>query len=394
MDWAYRKRELKVLLALLALLALGLGGCTTGSTHPSPVDASSRGRGGGHGDGSAGPSGGEAGLREEAWVSNSGETTISVIDDQTRAVVDTIQLGVADGGALKGIPHGIAVARVGNVAYAGTEDTGEVIALDTRTHSISWRLHAGSNFQLGTLSADDRYLFLPDLLAGRVVVVDTQQRKVSREIPMVDPADAVGPLNGLHNMYTSDDGKDVFVTAIFSQRVARIGADTQQVDRIYSIDGQPRPAALTRNLSTMFLQLSSLQGFIAVDLASGKETARVTIPDDGNRPPGWDNWTFSHGLYLTKDESELWTDSVVAGKVYVYSLPSLDQIAAIDVGIMPRWFAATDDETTLYVTNTTPASAHGTVSVIDRVTRKVLTTLDVGKAPKDVHMVRVPPSRQ
>jgi YVTN family beta-propeller protein len=57
---------------------------------------------------------------------------------------------------------------------------------------------------------------------------------------------------------------------------------------------------------------------------------------------------------------------------------------------MPRWFAATDDETTLYVSNTTPAEDHGTVSVIDRIGRTVVATLDVGKAPKDAHMVSAP----
>jgi YVTN family beta-propeller protein len=274
------------------------------------------------------------------------------------------------------------------VAYACTEDTGEVIAIDTRSRSILWRLHAGKNFQLGTLSGDDRRLFAPDLFAGKVVVVDTGSRSVEREIAMV--ADAGEPLSGLHNMYTSSDGSAVFATAIFSKKVARIDPATLQMDRLYAIDGQPRPAALTRDLSTMFLQLSSLNGFIAVDLATGAETHRVTIPDDGTRPPGWDNWTFAHGLYLTHDESELWVDSVVAGKVYLYSVPALEQLATLDVGIMPRWFAASRDESTLYVTNTTPASDHGTVSVIDRRERRVVATLDVGKAPKDVHMVAVP----
>jgi DNA-binding beta-propeller fold protein YncE len=338
----------------------------------------------------AGRDGGErAVLREEAWVSNSGETTISVIDHETRAVA-TIQLGVpGDGGALHGIAHGIAVARSGEIAYAGTEDSGEVIAIDTRSRAILWRLHAGKNFQLGTLSVDDRRLFVPDLSAGKVVVVDTSKGAVEREIPMVN-GDAEAPLSGLHNMYTSYDGTAVFVTAIFSQKVARIDPNTLEVDRLYTIDGQPRPAALTRDLSTMYLQLSSLNGFIALDLATGAETRRIAIPDDGTRPPGWDNWTFAHGIYLTHDERELWVDSVVAGKVFVYSVPALEQLATLDVGIMPRWFAASRDESTLYVTNTTPASDHGTVSVIDRLQRRVVATLDVGKAPKDVHMVAVP----
>lgn len=367
-------------------LVCALLGCSSGSRKDAAEDASTTSSFDGAPDVSPGA------RREEAWVSNSGETTLSVIDHETRAVVATVQIGTPDdGGVLHGIAHGIAVARTGDVVYAGTEDTGEVVAIDTRTRSVAWRLHAGTNFQLGTLTADDRYLFVPDLFAGRVVVIDTKTRSVEREIAMLDPADAAGtPMRGLHNMYTSDDGTTVFATAIFGKQIARIDVSSRQIQRVYAIAGEPRPLALTHDLSKMYVQLSDLQGFIAVDLETGAETARVEIPDDGARPPGWDGWTFAHGIYLTRDESELWVDSVVAGKVYVYSVPALEQLATLDVGVMPRWFGATEDETTLYLSNTTPAEDHGTVSVIDRVARKVVATLDVGKAPKDVHMVRVP----
>jgi DNA-binding beta-propeller fold protein YncE len=108
-----------------------LAGCSGQPARSGPADASA----------TASVDGAAAGRREEAWVSNSGETTISVIDHGSRTVVGTIQLGVAaDGGPLRGIPHGIAVARTGDVAYSGTEDTGEVVAIDTKRRVILWRL--------------------------------------------------------------------------------------------------------------------------------------------------------------------------------------------------------------------------------------------------------------
>ena len=42
-------------------------------------------------------------------------------------------------------------------------------------------------------------------------------------------------------------------------------------------------------------------------------------------------------------------------------------------------------------TNTDPLAAHGTVSVVDVGKHAVTATLDVGKAPKRIHLVELPP---
>ena len=83
---------------------------------------------------------------------------------------------------------------------------------------------------------------------------------------------------------------------------------------MYNLAGQPRPAAILSDQSKMYVQFSSLIGFVEVDLATGVETERIEFPDDGVRPPGWDEWTHSHGLGFNPAETELWAANTVGGK--------------------------------------------------------------------------------
>jgi YVTN family beta-propeller protein len=327
--------------------------------------------------------GGGAVLR--VYVVNNGEPTLSVIDHARREVIDTIELG--------GIPHGQIPSKAGDRLYVATEDTREVIALDTRTDEILWRTVAGSTeMHQPSLSADDRFLFVPDLFGGRVAVVDTEIGQVVQDVPMIDPGTS-GPdavLQGLHNSYLSPDGRHVYQTAIFSMSIARIDVASRAVDRIYELAGEPRPAAIAPDQSKMYVQFSPLVGFVEVDLESGAETARIEFADDGRRPPGWDGWTHSHGIGLHPTAPEVWAASTVGGRWHVYSLPDLTALATIDVGALPNWIAFTPDGAYAYVTNTASAEPNGTVSVIETRRREVVATLAVGREPKRIHMVRVP----
>jgi YVTN family beta-propeller protein len=185
----------------------------------------------------------------------------------------------------------------------------------------------------------------------------------------------------------------MYVTAILSQAIAEIDVLTREVLRVFQLSGDPRPAAITRDDRTMYVQYSALHGFVELDLESGSETRKIEWPDPGTRPAGYNAGpliTACHGIGISPDDRELWAASNIEGNIRVYSLPALEEQAVIDVGVMPNWIAFSRDGSTAYVTNTDPAASHGTVSVIDVATRQVIVTLDVGAAPKRVHRVDVP----
>lgn len=336
------------------------------------------------------------------YVANTGSDDLSVIDHATREVIATIPVG--------GIPHGQIPSHTGDRLYATTEDTGQVLAIDTRTQEILWRVQ-GTEGEVDELhqpciSLDDETLFVPDLLKARLLRVDTRAARIDGEVEIVDRTDpdAPVPLVALHNSYLSADGRSVYVEGILSQRVAKIDVATSRVTRTYLLDGDPRPLAILRDESKMYAQLTDLEGFVEIDLATGEELRRI----EWNNPPT-DSWERtdarlkpkSHGIALTPDETELWAASTLADKWYVYAVPSLDLLAIIDVpeGNAPNWIGFTDDGVYAYASNTTfvpdengepRTDVPGTVTVIDTATREVVDTIEVGALPKRIHAVRVP----
>ena len=70
------------------------------------------------------------------YVGNAGATTVSVIDHDSREVIKTLDIGAKH--------HGSVPSHRGDRIYLTTEDTGEVIAVDTGSNEILWRVQAGA----------------------------------------------------------------------------------------------------------------------------------------------------------------------------------------------------------------------------------------------------------
>jgi YVTN family beta-propeller protein len=69
--------------------------------------------------------------------------------------------------------------------------------------------------------------------------------------------------------------------------------------------------------------------------------------------------------------------------VYVFSLPELKQVAKIQVGELPNWLTATNDDRMVFVSN----SAADSVTAIDARSKRVVATIPVGRAPKRLLVV-------
>ena len=335
------------------------------------------------------------------YVANTaeGDNTVSVIDHASRSVVATIDVG--------GQPHGSAPSHAGDFVYVTVEGTAEIAAIVARSHEVVWRVSVPKEMvdnaklkdslsqfsaMLGTdtrlhepsISADDRFVFAPDLMGGRVFVLDTVERTVG-QIAMIDPKDG-SLLSTLHNSFASADGKWVYQTSIFSKKLARIDVRSQEVARVYELRGQPRPAALLADGSKIYVQYSMLHGFAEVDLESGAETGRVEWPETKDNP---DPSTKCHGIGVRPDQKQIWAASNVEGKVFVHSLPDLKPIGSVEVGVLPNWIAFTPDGRYAYVTTQEPDQPRGRANVIDTETLEVVARIELGGRPKRIHAVRV-----
>jgi YVTN family beta-propeller protein len=375
-------------IGLPALLTLALGGplvfgCSDDPSGESSLKVGSvvAGADGSQGNAGVSPPTGSLTRRARFYVANTESSSISVIDHIDQKVIATIDLGGVS-------PHGHAPSSKGDRLYVSTDSgSGEVIAIDPFENSILWRTKVGSNLNEPHLTRDDRFLYAPDLLAGITVIVDVEKGEKVGAIDMVAP-DTGWTLLALHNTYASYDGRYIYVTSILNQAIARIDVATRELDRIYRIDGQPRPAAVRKDDKKMYVQLSDLHGFIELDLETGEETARIVWPEPANSGSPLDIifTTKCHGIGITPDGHELWAATNLEGAVYFYSLPELKQVGRLKIGNKPNWIAFSPDSKTGYVTN----NEDGNVSVISVETHQLTNTITVGTGPKRIHLLEVP----
>jgi YVTN family beta-propeller protein len=142
----------------------------------------------------------------------------------------------------------------------------------------------------------------------------------------------------------------------------------------------------------VFAQMSSLNGFSAIDFAQQKEAARVTLPkvsqefDHGgyrvNEP--------SHGIGVAPDNKTLWVTSIPNNAVYAYSLADLTLIGKVDLpsetvaghatplSAVANWVTFTPDGKELFISN----SGMRSVTVVDTAAMKVTKVIPVGEVPK------------
>ncbi len=204
-----------------------------------------------------------------AYVSNSEDDTLSVIDLQKGKAVATVPTG--------DYPHGLRMSPDGRSIYVANVQDGTVTVIDTASLSEAARIKVGSApVQVGFTPDGSRvYVSLRD--ENKVAVIDTATRQVSARIEVgrspiqvhatpdsrfvyvanqgteTEPDDTVSVIDtasgkvvktirtgkGAHGVTVSADGGVVFVTNIVDGTVSEISVESQSVIRTYRVGKGP-----------------------------------------------------------------------------------------------------------------------------------------------------------
>lgn len=292
------------------------------------------------------------------------------LDPNSLAVLDTIHTGRR--------PHGLIVSPDRRWLYITVETTNELLKVDVATDAIVARTKVGPVPNEPTISANGRYVFVPQRAGTDCDVVDTETMTVVKSLP-------VGREE--HNSYTSSDGREVFVTSLGDSLIAVIDPERLEIKRKIRTGGIPRVMALKRDGSGAFLTLSDLHGFAELNFKSDV-TRKVTI---WPLPPGTPRPlldTYAHGILLTPDQREVWIASYATDKVYAFTVPEMEPLAALTTGDGPHWFTLHPSGEPLYVS----LERAGAVAAIHRGLRVVQTMVKVGQAPTRILAFRAGPS--
>jgi len=320
---------------------------------------------------------------EFLYLENTDSGDVSVISIPDHEVVSTIDVGK--------YPDDVAASNDGRVIYVNrvesmrhplskrAGESGEVLAISTETEQILWRVQIDGWPHHMTVSADDRWLFVPLYDRMYVAVVDTQQREVVAHMPAA---------MGSHGTRLSPDGQRLYVGSMLMDMIIVYDVKLRfPVDRLAFSDAV-RPFTMTSDQKRLFVQLSRLHGFQEVDLESGKVVRQIDLPPlppDVELPEYYPH-TYNHGLELSPDEKYLLAAGSAAHQVCVYRLPELELVKVIPVGKEPNWIDFDHAGRFAYVSN----RESDTLSIIAMDSLTEIKQIEVGEYPQRLRIVSVP----
>jgi YVTN family beta-propeller protein len=204
-----------------------------------------------------------------AFVTNSGDNSVSVVDLRTGSVVKTIGTGA--------YPHGLRVSPQGGEAYVANVEDGTLSVIDTASLAEVARIPVGKTpVQVG-FTPDGSQVFVSLRDENRVAVVDTASRSMVRTIEVgrnpiqvhatpdgrfvyvanqgtaSEPDETVSVIDvargevietirtgkGAHGVAVSEDGAFVFVTNIVDSTLAVIDTETRTVLTTFAVGAGP-----------------------------------------------------------------------------------------------------------------------------------------------------------
>jgi YVTN family beta-propeller protein len=328
------------------------------------------------------------------YVTNSAGDTIDVIDPVSNKVVQQIKDVVG--------AHGIAFSPDATRVYVSNEETSTLDVFDRKTGKLIKKVQLSDHpNNISVTKNGDRIVVAIARGKGGLDIVDAATLTLKKTISA----------NGgrLHNVYVTPDNKYVVGGSIPQKTFYVFDLEKEQFAWAIPMDRGVRCMAIETNpdgsAKRVFVQLSSFNGFAAIDLAEQKEAARVALPtvphefDSG----GYRDNEPSHGIGVAPDNKTLWVTSIPNNAVYEYSLPDLKMVGKVDLpsesiaghaaalSAVANWVTFTPDGKELYISN----SGMRSVSVVDTVAMKVTKTIPVGEVPKRNNTLVIPdaPSR-
>jgi len=307
-----------------------------------------------------------------------GGERLFVSDDQAGVVVavDLPTGGVADRITVSGRPRGMTFSpdhATLYVALSATPDADDeedenkagaaridgVAAIDVASARVLRILRAGKDPVRVAISRDGRTLFAADQADGAITEIAADGSGQPRTVSVCETPEGLAP---------GYDGKVVFVACVDSDRVAMVDTASLHILRKTRVRGGPRAALAARDGRHIYIATDN--GRLAILGTDGKvqRTLDLTREAEDVRAAGMVEAPDGHLFVTTGRYGAVVEVDPKAGTI-------VRTIA--NVGTEPMGIGISADGATLVTAN----GASGDVSLINRVSGKIIRRLNVGKRP-------------
>jgi DNA-binding beta-propeller fold protein YncE len=170
-----------------------------------------------------------------------------------------------------------------------------------------------------------------------------------------------------------------------------VDAKTLQVVKKWTFPYGLRPFVIAADGTTMYADLSYLNGFIKYDLNSSTTLATVNQPFSASaaneNPDNYPQNSAHHGIALSGDQTKLCDVGTIDDYAKIVDVNSLTTLATVNypTGSIPYWAATSVDGNYCFV----PLSAGNAVSVISYSTGQEVARIPVGNFPQRGRLAKV-----
>ncbi len=142
------------------------------------------------------------GMAQTAYVTNEGDSSVTVIDVTTNAVITTIPVGL--------YPYAISVSRDGNKVYIANRNPKTISVINTSTNTVSATIMVGGSLNAICINLDGTKLYATNSLDSTIVVINTITNTIIDTIIVGASPDAI---------VVSPDGSKIYVANFRATRL-------------------------------------------------------------------------------------------------------------------------------------------------------------------------------
>ena len=268
-----------------------------------------------------------------AYVTNTADSTVSMIDTATNTVTTTITVGSA--------PNSVAVSPDGATAYVTSANDDTVSVIDTATNTVTATIAVGFNPRAVAVSPDGATAYVTNSLDSTVSMIDTATNTVVATVPvgLYPHAVAVSPDGATAYVVTYPNGPDA---------VSVLDTATNTVIATITVGDQTLGVAVSPDGTRAYVTNADDDTVSVIDTTTNTVVAAITVGD------------FPIGVAVSPDGTRAYVTNTPDGTVSVIDTTTNTVVATVTVGVIPIGVAVSPDGTRIYVAN----EFDGTVSVI------------------------------
>lgn len=286
----------------------------------------------------------------------------------------------------------------GTVLFVSRSNLGDVAAFDLSSPGFPmlWRtLVKGRKADHATISNDGARIVVSASVAKRAYVLDTKTGDPVGSFPtgvLPHQNDYVG--SHIYNGSLGDLRKPFAKNRDKGDRLLTI-VDSQSLKIVDAIpfDWGIRPTVITDDESTMYAQMSYLNGLMKYDLRNKRIVSILDQPlstfarNTYKSPDEYPHDSAHHGLAISGDGALLCDCGTIDNNVSIVSTGELKVLATLEeIGSIPYWATTSPDGQHCVVS----LSGQAEVVVIDFATREIVSRVQVGNFPQRNRVGRMP----